>query len=312
MFRITLAVLSMACLGAATHADLVYQADFNAGSGGLVTLGGSGFLVAGLPATTSFVSGSPLATDEGTFLRASRAADTDGGPGLAGARLSGASPASWINSWYTDNGADDTLVGALDVLYRQNTSINEQDTFNLLFSNVSTSNGLLLQLHTFVDDPGTGEDRLQLRLIEYGASAPATRYLVSSTVPFRFEADRLYHIAIVAEGASGATVLKVFIKEGDVPIYTDTDTPIIETNAFNLDDNNDLTQAFADFTRIGLTGAAFDDADPTDNVDHELHLDFDRFRIYNDVPTVIPGTVVPDRDQSACGMSAERWQCCGV
>jgi len=280
----------------AVHADIVFQADFNGDdlsgtdtpgdpSDDAVTVGGMGssYVFRAGETTAATVTGSPLSLNEGGYLQMNRDAGIDaGGNAATGMQLSPDGPGNWLNSWYTNDGGNDTLVGSYDFLYRQNADFQGNNTFDFDFTGASSTNGIRVRIKS------NSSNSLFMGVF---IDSPTDTQNVTASGSFDLEADQLYHIAVVFDGPAGATVGRLFVKAGDEAIDPDTDTPVVETSPFDVDEFDDLTQSFdstpGTATRLTAPLGNWDSYEP------EATVDIDRFRIWNEVPDEIPG-VVPE------------------
>jgi len=281
---------------ASVQAEVVFQADFNSTSD-VVTTGGDpsenpdGVYTVKVRSNTTVdlsANATPLAGGEGGYLNITRAANVDD-PGNAGPTFAPVTDGNWFNAWYTDNGANDALVGAVDFLYRQNTDYSVNNTFRLDFPAAAGSNGLRLVLST--RNPRGSDDADQLFLLINQQTASGTTTLGQKANFFTegpvFEANQTYHIAIVAEeaeGSPGQYQVKVFMEKGDVPIDT-RQAALFQTDPFTIDPDDELTQSFSTDDPNTLLGISRLDA--WDGFEGEVNVDFDRFRVFDDVPDFI-------------------------
>lgn len=280
MFRkptppLTLAILTGFFLSLCAKAEVIFQADFD-GAGSIVSVGGKGGLRSRDDATASINNTDPLGGSGGPNLMLSREANVDASS-FIGVFFEPILPETWINAWYKNDGANDTLVGALDFFYRQNSDFNGKESFEIQFLEEEEKNGLDLRLKNS-DVPG------QLRLTLKNETAD--KLLVDKSVPFEFKENTLYHIAIVADGAAGATSLRVYIKEGNVEIDPMADTPLIREDGITLDTDGRLEKSFV------TTGVDLRIGTRMDNwqaFDGELDIRFDQFRIFDAVPERFSG-----------------------
>jgi len=268
MLRFLSASLVTGLCCSVASAGVVFQADFDSESA-IVSEGGSGSLIdRNNNATPAVVTGSELASGGGGFFRITRPANQDATAGNADqAQFNPTSANTWANTWYTDNAGDDTLVGGLDFFYRQNNAVQSANSFLFQLPPASGSDGLDLRLRTV----NATTMRLQVK-------NQASNSLSSDDATFSFEADQLYHFAIVAEGDAGSTTLKLFIAEGNVAIDP-TGTPAATVTVGDLDDGDNLSNSFdtagADFRVTPADFNGFED---------ELRIDYDRLRIFDAVP----------------------------
>ncbi len=284
--KTTLAILAALSLTATTvHAGIVFQADFNGtgsetGTGDdVVTLGGTGSITSSNPGSTVVETGAEMVPGGGGYLKITRAAGVDGG-GFNGADFDPFSGANWIDSWYTNGGSptggDDTLVGAFDFFYRQNNNFNGPGSFQIQFEEEDRSNGHGLHLE-LTRLHATLTQRLYLRLRNEDTNTAFTE-----RGDFAFEADTLYHIAVLAEGTAGNTTLKLFVVEGAGAIDPNVDSPLVTVNVGNLDPDGTLQSSF----NTQFRNLPYQEMEDWDDYEGEVVLEYDSFRIYDSAPTV--------------------------
>jgi len=260
------------------NAEVVFQAGFNgtdpSGANGVVQIGGTGNTFGYTEFNSTIELGAPMAPGTGGKMQID-ITPTTAAPymGFAGAQFQPTSEASWFNSWYTNDGANDTMTGAFDYFYR--TSVDHADVSQSLRLDTGvTSNGFRM----FISNNASGDVFFELGRVVGGAYSS----IFIETGSLDFPADTIMHFAVTAQEVGvGQTEFKLFVDTEGNEIDPLTDTPLLESGAVHLDP---LDEVSASFPLSG--GNSFLGIRPSVNGwnNTTATLEYDNFTIYNDVP----------------------------
>ena len=283
----------------APAAELVFQADFN-GEGGLtggprdiVTVGGTATLHDRDFADAQVVTGDDIGDGGGGFLRVVRSPGTSSG--VAAVRFTAGS-GNWADSWYTNDGSNDQLHGALDFFYRQSTDLHAASTFRYDlggFTGDGATQGLRIRVESGVSNDGT---KTMVLDVDQRDGEATTNHLgeVSGTVALT--ADTLYHMALVTTPVgTNETNFSFYLKEGNTAIRPGDDTPLMSLT-LQIDPDGTLESTFlqpATLRRLGLNAGVFNSLyEGEDPLEESMYFEYDQFRIYQGVPDEL--TALPE------------------
>jgi len=252
---------------ATANAGIIFEADFNGPGGGtggsndLVTLGGTGAIVADGSNVVSFIThANPFTPDGGNYLEVQRLT-ADGGGGYTPAIFTFASD---TNSWVGWQGADIldpdgnydiTLHAAYDVFFRVNSSSGTNDMSSFRPGDLDSWNGNSLKL--ILNGQSGGWLHFQIQNVGFvlGTTPPAIVNFTSSSGAATYDANwdainmdfnsgnpltngLVYHVAfsLDTDTNNGLTTAKLYLRKGTGEL--DPTLDLVRSASFNLLSSN--------------------------------------------------------------------------
>lgn len=272
-------------------AAIVFQADFNDSTTGLVSLGGTGTLRTSSHYTATVESLNPLLS--GGYLRVTNPKTATSGTGNAVTLT----PTTAANSWASlhTGGSLSTLNGGADFFVRL-VSINETRT-NSWFRPIdfgSTANG---GLRLIMESQGDDQLRLQIHSASNGLIREnnTTTGTLTAAGTFDFNAGDIAHIGFTfSTDANGWITMSLFAAKTNGGIDTTSATHRLASVTFKIDET--IASSGLASGQFFLSGGYLAGTENT--------VDFDSFRLYDSAPPSFSGIPEPGAASMIIGGAA--------
>jgi hypothetical protein len=277
-------LLLAAALAQTASAELVFQADFNGTGGGtggasdIVTLGGTGVMydTSTTDGVSSAVTGGNLVVTDADIINANR---------RSGVAITTTTTSNGFNALFEDTSATlgfDTLNGGFDYIFKSDKASMDAKTVRPL--DLFFGQGNQIRLITTTNVSGS----FMIELIDYSTADtlgdPRPQTAFSS-----YTADTWYHMAVTLEtSAAGLVTVNLFLAEGNTEISTSGTPTATVTSSGILNTEGALTNNTLYFASSDTTTAG--------------NVNYDNFRIYNDIPDTF--SAIPEPSTSALALGS--------